>query len=76
MTELRLVIEEAGCDSCVERVRAALEPLVTVEAISIDEGSDTASVVAHAERPPSLDAIDAALAGASVGAGHTYRLRR
>jgi hypothetical protein len=76
MPELRFVVEEAGCDSCAERVRAALEPLVTVEAISIDEISDTANVVAHAEERPSLDAIDAALAGASAGAGHTYRLRR
>ena len=76
MTDLHFVVEEAGCESCAERVRSALEALVTVESISIDDGEDTATVVARADTPPSLDAIDAALADASSGAGHTYRLRR
>ena len=76
MTDLHFVVEEAGCESCAERVRSALEGLVAVESISIDESQDTATVVARADTPPSLDAIDAALAGASAGAGHTYRLRR
>ena len=76
MSDFQFVVEEAGCETCAERVRSAFESLVTVETISIDETADTATVVAHAETPPSLDAIDAALAGASAGSGHTYRVQR
>ena len=75
MADFHFVVEEAGCERCAERVRSALEGLVAVESISIDESQDTATVVARADTAPSLDAIDAALAGVSAGAGHTYRLR-
>jgi heavy-metal-associated domain-containing protein len=76
MGEFRFVVEEAGCQTCAERVRSALAPLLTVDTISIDAASDTATVVAHADTPPSLDVIDAALAGASAGSDHTYRVQR
>jgi copper chaperone CopZ len=76
MDDLRFVVEQAGCESCAERVRSALSQLVTIDSISIDEASDTATVVARADASPSLDALDAALADASAGSGHTYRLRR
>jgi copper chaperone CopZ len=75
MQAVRLTIEHAGCESCAGRVRAALEPLVEIETIGIDESADTATVVARAERRPSREAIEAALAEASVGSGHAYRLR-
>jgi hypothetical protein len=74
--EFRFIVEQAGCESCAERVRSALAQVVTVELVSIDETADTATVVAHADTPPSFEAIDAALAGASAGSGHTYRVRR
>jgi hypothetical protein len=70
------VVEGAGCETCAQRVRVAVAPLVAVESITIDETADTATVVGHADAPPSLEAIDAALADASAGSGHTYRVRR
>jgi hypothetical protein len=73
--EFRFIVEQAGCETCAQRVRSALAPLVTVESVSIDGTADTATVVAHADTPPSLEAIDAALADASAGSGHTYRVR-
>jgi hypothetical protein len=76
MGEFRFIVEEAGCESCAKRVKSALAPVVTVDSISIDETADTATVVAHADTPPSLEVIDAALADASEGSGHTYRVRR
>jgi copper chaperone CopZ len=75
MQTVRLTIEHAGCESCAGRVRAALEPLVEIETITIDESADSATVVVRAETPLSREAIDAALADASVGSGHAYRLR-
>jgi copper chaperone CopZ len=76
VNELRLVVEHAGCDSCAERVRSALAGLLAIETIAVDEATDTATVIGHAEQAPALDAIDAALAEASHGSGHTYRVRR
>jgi hypothetical protein len=76
VNEFRFVVEGAGCETCAERVRAALAALLAVETISIDETADAATIVAHADTPPSLDEIDAALADASAGSGHTYRVQR
>jgi copper chaperone CopZ len=73
--EFRFIVEQAGCETCAQRVRSALAPVVTVESVSIDESADTATVVAYADTPPSLEALDAALADASAGSGHTYRVR-
>lgn len=68
-------VEEAGCDSCAARVRAALEPLASVEQIDVDHHDELATVRLAPGSEPSLEAIDRALAEASVGSGHTYRVR-
>ena len=69
-------VEQAGCESCAARVSAALAPLGAVESVEIDESADLASVVLAA---PSDDTdqvvVDQALADASAGAGHLYRIR-
>jgi hypothetical protein len=75
MQTLRFVVEHAGCESCARRVRSALAPLLAVETITIDEAADIATVVARADTLPPREAIDAALAEASAGSGHTYRVR-
>jgi heavy-metal-associated domain-containing protein len=72
---VRFVVEHARCESCATRVRSALAPLLAVETITIDEAADAATVVARADLMPSHEAIDAALAEASIGSGHTYRIR-
>lgn len=66
-------VEQAGCESCAARVRAALEPLGDVEEIAIDEKADAATVRARGELDE--DAVNGALAAASHGSGHTYRVR-
>ena len=68
-------VEQAGCDSCADRVRDALAPLGVVEAVEVDEGSDTASVVLAPKSEPDQAVVDEALAEASAGAGHLYRVR-
>jgi hypothetical protein len=69
------VVAEAGCESCAERVRAALEPLASINSIAIDEQDDSATVVLDAVPKLSEEQINEALAQASAGAGHTYRIR-
>jgi copper chaperone CopZ len=66
-------VEQAGCESCATLIAAALRTVGTVESIDVDETADTAKVVlsGFAER----DAVDAALAEASAGAGHAYCVR-
>ena len=73
MVEVTFVVEQAGCDSCAARVRAALEPLGTVDAIEIDEDADAATV--RVSGAASEDAVAGALAAASHGSGHAYRVR-
>jgi copper chaperone CopZ len=71
--EVTFVVEEAGCGSCAARVRAALEPLAAVETIEIDGDADAATV--RISGTASEDAVAGALAAASLGSGHAYRLR-
>ena len=71
--EVTFVVEQAGCESCAARVRAALEPLAAVQAIEIDEAADAATV--RVSDAGSQEAVDAALAAASRGSGHAYRVR-
>lgn len=75
MNAMRFVVEHAGCETCAQRVRSALAPLIEIESITIDEAADTAVVVARTHMPPSPDDIDSALAAASAGSGHTYHLK-
>lgn len=67
------VVEAAGCETCATRVRTALEPLVAVEVVSIDEAADEAVVRAAGE--VSEDAVNEALQAASPDARHAYRVR-
>lgn len=66
-------VEQAGCESCGERIGAALSDVGAVESVDIDEDADTATVVLSGSA--GRDAIDAALEKASAGAGHAYRVR-
>jgi hypothetical protein len=67
-------VEQAGCEACASRVRTALAGLLAIEEITIDEDADAA--VVHAQAPPQLDVptVEAALASASRGSGHAYRV--
>jgi copper chaperone CopZ len=73
MAEVVFEVEQAGCESCSARVRAALEPFGDVAEVTIDEEADSATVRAAG----SLDeaAVNEALAAASHGSGHVYRVR-
>lgn len=65
-------VEQAGCSSCATRVREALSPLATVHAVEIEETADVASVRMDAA---TQDDVARALASASAGSGHEYRVR-
>ena len=73
MSEVHFVVEEAGCESCAARIRGALEHVAPVVAIAIDESADAADVRLGGNA--SRDEVATALAAASEGAGHTYRIR-
>lgn len=66
-------VEQAGCESCARLIGAALSNVGTVESIEIDEAGDRANVVLSGT--PSREAVDAALAEASAGAGHAYSVQ-
>ena len=66
-------VEQAGCESCGRLLGTALGEVGTVESIEIDEDADIATVVLSG--PASRSAVDAALADASSGGGHVYRVR-
>lgn len=74
-TEVSFEVEQAGCPSCADRVREALEPLGAVGEIGIDEDADLASVRCSADGAISENSVNDALAAASDGAGHAYRVR-
>jgi hypothetical protein len=75
MTEpISFRVEQAGCESCASRVRAALAGLVEVEEITVDEDADEAAVHVQAPHGLAIAAVDDALRGASRGSGHTYRV--
>jgi hypothetical protein len=78
MTSTRCSFEvlQAGCESCADRIRKALSPLVIVEQITIDEQADTARVLIRAERTIGRATIEEALGRASLGSGHEYRVKR
>jgi copper chaperone CopZ len=73
--DVSFVVEEAGCSSCVARIRAALETIATVEAIEIDEAADLASVRLAGSPHVLEDAVVLALQNVSVGSGHEYRVQ-
>lgn len=73
MGAITFEVEQAGCESCAARVRAALEPLGQVGEIVVDEEADSASVSAAGGMTE--DSVNEALAAASHGSGHVYRVR-
>jgi copper chaperone CopZ len=73
--EISFVVEEAGCDSCAALVRDALEPLGTVGSVEIDEAADVAAVTLSPARALGEAEVGAALAEASEGTGHAYRVQ-
>ena len=75
MQKVSFVVAEAGCESCAERVRAALAPLATVDSVVIDEKGDSATVVLELTNELRVQQVQDALARASAGAGHTYRVQ-
>jgi cation transport ATPase len=72
---VRFDVEHAGCATCAERVQKALAPLATVEQITVDESSDTATVSISTEGPIEDSTVNAALTRASAGSGHDYRVK-
>ena len=68
-------VEQAGCESCAALVRDALEELVPVAELSIDEAADLATVRLAPGAAASVEEVDRLLVGASEGTGHTYRVR-
>lgn len=73
MERVSFVVEQAGCDSCAARIRAALTDVARVEAIEVDEEADTAFVRLSADDISQVR-ISAVLESAS-GSGHIYRVR-
>lgn len=74
-TTLRFEVEQAGCSACAEHIKGALASLATVDEITIDEESDTATVSLSTRLPIDQSAVDAVLADASTGSGHDYRIK-
>ena len=70
---VEFVVEEAGCESCARRVRAALESIAAVESVEVDEEADAATVRLRGDVDE--ERASDALATASDGSGHTYRVR-
>ena len=68
-------VEQAGCASCAARVRRALADLAPVAEIEIDEDEDTATVRLAPGASASEDEVNRALADASHGSGHAYRVK-
>jgi copper chaperone CopZ len=74
LAEVEFVVEQAGCSSCADRVRTALEAIATVDAIEVDEGADAAAVRLRSPDPISEDAVGRLLNEAGVY-GHEYRVQ-
>jgi copper chaperone CopZ len=73
---IEFVVEQAGCASCAALVEDALGALGSVERVDVDEAADTASVrLSPHDEELSVGELDRALAEASGGTGHTYRVR-
>jgi hypothetical protein len=73
--DVQFTVEHAGCESCAERVRTALSPFGDVRDLEIDEADDSAGVKVRVFPETSLEDVNRALAQASVGAGHEYRVQ-
>lgn len=72
---VRFAVENAGCASCAELVRDALGRFGEVTAVDVDESADVANVHLACSSEVAVADIDRALADASTGSGHAYRVR-
>jgi copper chaperone CopZ len=68
-------VEEAGCTSCAQVVREALEPLGTVLAVDVNEAADRATIWLTGTREVAEPEVARVLATAAKGIGHAYRVR-
>jgi copper chaperone CopZ len=68
-------VEEAGCESCAGRVRAALSTATAVDAIDVDHDTNSATVRVSATPTLTKDEVGRLLETASHGSGHAYRLK-
>ena len=75
MSAVVFEVEHAGCESCAALVRRALEHLVDVAEIAIDEEADSTTVTLARATTSSEDQINHALEEVSHGSGHAYRVR-
>jgi copper chaperone CopZ len=75
LPEVEFVVEQAGCSSCADRIRTALEAIATVHAIEVDEEADSASVRLRSTAPISEAAVGRLLSEAAGESGHEYRVR-
>jgi copper chaperone CopZ len=75
LAEVEFVVDQAGCSSCADRIRTALEAVATVHAIEIDEEADAASVRLRSPDPISEEAVGRLLSEAAGGSGHEYRVQ-
>jgi cation transport ATPase len=73
-TKQSFEVEHAGCAACAERIRQVLAAVATVDRIEVDEDADAAIVVISADGVERAT-VDEALARASVGSGHDFRVR-
>lgn len=75
MSEVRFVIEQAGCSSCASLIRDALGTIADVEAIDIDEDADLAMVRLGQSSNASEQTVADVLEAVSRGSGHAYRVQ-
>jgi len=75
VTEIRFLVQEAGCPSCARRLEDALAPLADEVEIEIDEDADLAAVRLVAPSDLAVEDVSRVLETASAGSGHTYRLQ-
>jgi copper chaperone CopZ len=68
-------VEQANCSSCAARVRGALAPLARVDSVEVEHGAETAQVRVTPENELREDVVNRALAEASAGTGHVYRVK-
>lgn len=68
-------VQQAGCESCAARIQGAVAQLAPVAEVVIDAGADVATVTLEAGAVATEDDLNRALAEASDGSGHVYRVR-
>lgn len=72
---VRFDVEDAGCESCAARVRGAIEPLAEVAHVAVDHDTEITSIQLAPGAAVSEEDVERALAAASEGTPHTYKVR-